>query len=253
MSPALSGVLVGSLPEGDPCLDLAFAHALVRRASAGELAEALRVYAPTTPMVAFGRRDTRLPGFADAVDVCRSAGFMPCIRATGGRPVAYTQSSVVVDLVRRDERATEDHEARFLYFGRKLADILLWLGVDARLGAVPGEYCPGAHSINARGTVKLVGTAQRVVRGAWLFSALMIVDGADQVRPLLEDIYRALDLPFDPASVGSIRDEVPDAEDFDVQRALLARFASHARVEAVSTNSTTLRLARDLVDSHRIP
>lgn len=252
MSPVRRAVLVGSLPGEDPRLELAFAHALVRRASAGELDETLRVYSPPTPMAVFGRRDTRLPGFASAVEGCRSAGFVPAIRATGGRPVVYTQDSVVVDLVRRDDRSTEDHEVRFLTIGQELADLLTGLGVDARVGAVPGEYCPGAHSVNARGVVKLVGTAQRVVRGAWLFSALIVVDGSERIRPVIEDVYRALGQPFDPSSVGSVRQEAPQLDGAAVERAVLERFAPRGSVEETPGDSRTLALARELMDQHRV-
>jgi len=34
------------------------------------------------------------------------------------------------------------------------------LGVDARVGEVSGEYCPGAHSVNARGATKLISGAE---------------------------------------------------------------------------------------------
>lgn len=246
-------ILLGPLPEEDPALELAFAHALVRRAGAGDIHEALRVYRPLTPMVVFGRRDARLPGFADAVKLCRSAGFASAIRATGGRPVAYTQEAVVVDHVRRDGRAMEDHEARFLGIGRDVVDLLVSLGVEARLGAVPGEYCPGAHSVNARDTVKLVGTAQRVVRDAWLFSSLIIVDGVDQLRPVLEGVYRALGLPFEPASVGSVRDEVGHVDALTVESALLDLFDDRLRPEPTLSDGKSLGLARQLLDQHRIP
>jgi octanoyl-[GcvH]:protein N-octanoyltransferase len=203
-------------------------------------------------MAVFGRRDTRLPGFAAAVEACRSAGFAPAVRATGGRPVAYGADAVVVDLVRRDERATEDHETRFLTLGQEIADLLAGFGVDARLGAVPGEYCPGAHSVNARGKVKLVGTAQRVVRGAWLFSALVVVDGADRLRSVLDDIYRALDLPLDPESVGSVRDEAPGIDRAAVERTVIERFAPRAAVQATQEDTRTLLLARELLDQHSV-
>ncbi|HET6985693.1 MAG TPA: lipoate--protein ligase, partial [Kribbella sp.] len=62
---------------GDSALELAVGHALVRRMSAGDVAEALRVYRPSAPVVAFGRRDTRLPGFGAAVRAARAAGFEP--------------------------------------------------------------------------------------------------------------------------------------------------------------------------------
>ena len=94
------------------------------------------------------------------------------------------------------------------------------LGIDARLGAVPGEYCPGAHSVNARGTAKLVGTAQRVVRNAWLFSALVVVDDREVIRSVLAEIYPNLGQPFDPDSVGTISDEAPGVSTGDVEGAI---------------------------------
>ena len=149
-------------------------------------------------------------------------------------------------------RASEDHEARFLAFGCELADLLISLGVDARLGAVPGEYCPGAHSVNARGTVKLVGTAQRVVRAAWLFSSLIIVDGADRLRPLLMAVYQALSLPFDPVSVGSVREEADAVDALTVERAVLDRFGHGSRPEATPHETGSLALAMELLDQHRV-
>jgi len=141
---------------------------------------ALRVYQPTRPAVVFGRRDTRLPGFAAAVEVAHEAGFETAVRAVGGRAVAYTQAAVVADLVGHEPAAIQHQDWRFSTYGDRLADALGTLGIDARVGAVPGEYCPGVHRINARGVSKLLGTAQRVIRDSWLFSVLAVV--GDQER-----------------------------------------------------------------------
>ena len=40
-----------------------------------------------------------------------------------------------------------------------IASALRGLGVDAHVGAVPGEYCPGDHSVNARGTDAMFSAA----------------------------------------------------------------------------------------------
>ena len=109
-------------------------------------------------MVVFGRRDTRLPGFPAAVEAARAAGFEPVVQATGGRAVAYTGAALVVDHVRHEPDTTGGQDVRFAEFGQRFVDLFRGLGVDARLGAVPGEYCPGSHSVNARGVEKLVGT-----------------------------------------------------------------------------------------------
>lgn len=186
---------------------MALTGALLRRAGRGEHTGRLRVYRPSRPMVAFGRRDTRLPGFPAAVRLCREAGFVPVVRPTGGRAVACTTAALVVDHVRWEPLAVNRMSARFSEYGALLADVLAEHGIDARVGEVPGEYCPGAHSVNARGEVKLIGTAQRIVRDAWLFSSVVVYDDADVLRPLLAGVYDALELPFDPASVGAVADE----------------------------------------------
>lgn len=192
-------------PEAE---ELAVAHALLRRAGEGEIDEALRIYVPTGPVVVFGRRDTRLPGFHAAVAAARAAGFDTAVRAVGGRAAAYTEKAVVVDHVRAEAQSPTGMDVRFEEFGRRFATLLGELGVDARVGPVPGEFCPGAHSVNARDRVKLVGTAQRVLPRAWLFSSLVVVGDRERVRTVLTAVYRHLDLPFAPDSVGSLNSEV---------------------------------------------
>ncbi len=236
---------------GGPALEPALAHALVRRASRGALGEVLRLHRPASPVVVFGRRDTRLPGFDAAVRAAELAGFAVAVRATGGRAVAYTPQAIVVDHVMPDPDAVAGLEDRFERFGALLAGAVAALGVDARVGAVPGEYCPGAHSVNARGTVKLVGTAQRAVKGAWLFSALVVVGDEARLRPVLDEMYRHLGLPFDPASVGSLSGERPELSVEDVQGALLTAYGV-GDLAPQPVDPATLALAADLVDQHRV-
>ncbi|MEV0286929.1 MULTISPECIES: lipoyl protein ligase domain-containing protein [unclassified Kribbella] len=233
----------------DAAVELAVGHALVRRVSAGEVTEALRVYRPASPVVVFGRRDTRLPGFAAAAQAARAAGFEPLVRAVGGRPVAYTTEALVVDHVKHEQLAPDGLETRFKEYGLLYADVLQALGIDARVGAVPGEYCPGAHSINARGVVKLVGTGQRVVRNGWLFSALVVVGDDERLRAVLTDVYRHLELPFDPVSVGSLSTEVPGLTVDMVQGQLLDAYGAPS---PVTLDDATLELAVSLAADHRV-
>ncbi|TWD81731.1 lipoate-protein ligase A [Kribbella amoyensis] len=241
----------GGSGGGGEALELAVAHALVRRVAAGEVGEALRIYRPSAPVVVFGRRDTRLPGFGAAVEAARSAGFESLVRAVGGRPVAYTPDALVIDHVNYEQLAPDGMETRFKEFGTLYADVLRDVGIDARVGAVPGEYCPGAHSVNARGVVKLVGTGQRIVRNGWLFSALVVVGGDEVLRPLLTEVYRHLDLPFDAASVGSVSTEVPGLTAEAVERRVLAAYAAQSDLEPADLDTATLELASSLAADHR--
>ena len=186
------------------------------------------------------------------MDAARSAGFQPLVRAVGGRPVAYTASALVVDHVKHEVLAPEGLESRFRHFGEMYAGVLGELGVEARVGAVPGEYCPGAHSVNARGVAKLVGTGQRIVRNGWLFSALIVVGDEQQLRPLLTDVYRHLELPFEATSVGSVSAEVPGVDAETVERRILDAYAATNTLEPTMLDPATMELATSLVADHRV-
>ncbi|MDR7252910.1 lipoate-protein ligase A [Nocardioides sp. BE266] len=235
----------------DEAFELSIAHALLRRAGAGELDEALRVYRPAGPAVVFGRRDTRLPGYPAAVAAAHEAGFGTAVRAVGGRAVAYTREAVVVDHVRAEAQSPASMDRRFEDFGRRFAALFGDLGIDARVGPVPGEYCPGAHSVNARDEVKLVGTAQRVLPRAWLFSSLVNVGDRDRVSAVLADVYGALDLPFDPASVGTLQSEAGTGAD-EVLAAVLRAWDADPQ-QAVEVDRDTLDRAALLEPDHRTP
>ena len=83
------------------------------------------------------------------------------------------------------------------------------LGVDARVGEVPGEYCPGAFSVNARGRTKLAGVGQRLISGAAHLGGVVVVRDSAGVRDVLIPVYEALGLEWDPETTGSVEDEVP--------------------------------------------
>ena len=93
--------------------------------------------------------------------------------------------------------------------GERLAGALRTLGVDSRVGRVPDEFCPGDFTVNARGAVKLVGTAQRVVRHASLLAASVVVRDADSIRAVLRDVYRGARALLGPADRRRRGDEVP--------------------------------------------
>ena len=83
--------------------DLAFGLELLARAKSGDIGPTLRLYRPA-PTVAFGQRDTRLPGFDAAAKACRANGFEPLVRRAGGRAAAYHEGTLVVDRSGRHRR-----------------------------------------------------------------------------------------------------------------------------------------------------
>ncbi len=182
----------------------------------------LRVHRPR-PTAAFSRRDTLTPGYAEAAAAAAAHGFAPVVRPAGGRLAAYHRDALVLDLVAPHPDPRAGLRARFAAAGAALVDGLRGLGVDARLGPVPGEYCPGDYSVNAGGRTKLVGTAQRITRHGYLFSAVVLVSDPEPVRAVLAATYPALGLEWDPATVGCVADGAPGVTVADVADALVPR------------------------------
>jgi lipoate-protein ligase A len=244
--------LVEGRAGDDPALDLALAPALLARVAAGVRPGLVRVYRPW-PTVAFGRRDSFLPGFGQATAAAERHGFAPVIRSAGGRAAAYHEDCLVIEEIIAAADATSGIQDRFAAEAESQARALRGLGVDARVGTVPGEYCPGEFSVNARGQRKLIGAAQRIIRGAWLFSSVVVVDGSAQLRAVLEDIYAALALDWNPASVGAIVDERVGAVTVSaIQDALLSAVAARYRLVPARLSADDLTAGRGLLDRHRV-
>ncbi len=239
-------------PAGaEPALELALTQALLAAVAAGRRGPLLWCYRPP-PTVAFGRRDSFLAGFKRAAVAAQRRGYAPVIRGAGGRAAAYDDGCLVVDEIMPSRRSMSGIRERFAAEAERQAQALRSLGVDARVGEVPGEYCPGEFSVNARGRTKLIGSAQRTVRGAWLFSTVVVVRPAAGLRAVLEDVYAALGLDWDPATTGSVADEVPDVSIEDVQRALLGPYAPRYRLIPGSFGVPELAGARELLNRHLV-
>jgi lipoate-protein ligase A len=181
--------------------------------------------------VAFGRRDTREEGYERAREAAASHGFPTVERSVGGRVVAYTDSTLAFAhaVPVGDERAGLD--ARYEGATNAVLRALRDLGVTAWRGEPEASFCPGAHSVQRDG--KLVGVAQRVRQGAALVSGIVVVDDADEIAAVLAPVYDALDLPFDPDSVGSVARAGGPSDPDEVARALEAVFVGDREVEVI--------------------
>jgi octanoyl-[GcvH]:protein N-octanoyltransferase len=236
----------------DPALDVAVGHALLERVARRRLGATLRVYRPG-PTVAFGRLDTLRVGFGAAVAAARAHGFEPVLRQPGGHAAAYDAGSLCLDVVRPEAEAIPALQARFEEAGALLAGALRGLGVDARVGEVPGEYCPGQWTVSARGRVKLAGTAQRLVRGGSLLGAVVVVRGGARVRAVLEAVNARIGIEWDPATAGAAEDEVPGLGVDAVERAVLDAYAAREPLEDGALDTATVARARALAaERHRL-
>lgn len=163
----------------------------------------LRVWRPHR-QVAFGRRDTRADGYALARTVATEHGFTPTERAVGGRAVAYTGTTVA--FVRATPIADTDARSgiddRYDTATEQLEDALATLGVTPAVGEPAGSFCPGTHSLSVTG--KLAGLAQRVRRDVAVLGGIVLVRDHERIAAVLEPIYAALGVAFDPDTVGSL-------------------------------------------------
>jgi len=232
--------------------DIAIGPAWLRRVAAGESAPALRIYRPR-PTVAFSGRDCLEPGIPAAIRVARQHDFVPVRRGPGGRATAYHRGAVGLDHIGSVPHQFDGIRERFQGLGQLLADMLRSLGVDAQVGPVPGEYCPGEFSVNDGRGHKLVGTAQRLVRGGWLFSSMIIVTGARQVSDVLDPIYRALGLQFDPATVGAVEDAIPGITVDQVEAAVVQAYDALGELVLTEVPLAVERLADDSRAKHLVP
>lgn len=237
--------------SGGPIADTAVSRALLEAVASGEQPESLRVWVPDDAL-AFSIADRTRPGFARAVDAARGLGFEPFLRLTGGHAAVYTRQTLAFAWSIPAPAFREGIHERFEAFAALAAAALYRLGVDARVGEVAGEYCPGDHSINARGRTKLVGVGQRVIRGAAHLGGVIVVDDGARLRQVLEPVYRELGLDFDPETVGTVADEAPGITCAAVRETLLAEIAERRPLESGSLEPSLLAHARRFESRHRI-
>jgi lipoate-protein ligase A len=232
--------------------DTAVSRAILREVAAGARPETLRLYRPDD-VVAFSTTDLRCPGFSAAVRAARSAGFDAALRLAGGSAALFHTQTLAFAWCTPETDGRTGIRARFARTAEWIAAALRKLGVDARVGEVPGAYCPGDFSVNARGERKLMGVGQRIVRGAVHTGGVLVVGASERVRSVLTPVYAALDYDYDPASTGAVEDEIGSVALDDVRAALLAELAGQRELRAGSLGAATLEQAARYEPSHRIP
>jgi octanoyl-[GcvH]:protein N-octanoyltransferase len=246
--PALT-LLEDSFPD-DPAFDVAVSRAVMFRVAGGELPETLRIARPAA-VVAFAKRDALAEGYEQAVRAAQREGFGAVLRLAGGRAAVFHEGTLEVAHAAPAVDSRAGIHDRFEAEATLVCRALARLGVDARMGEVPGEYCPGRWSVNAGGRRKLAGIGQRVVAGGSHTGTVLVVEGAERVRRVLEPVYSALGLSWDPATVGAVEDEAPGAGWEEARDALVAEYGALYELASGSLDEDTLGLAGELAGEHR--
>ena len=107
--------------------------------------------------MAFGKRDVVGQGYAEAVAAARAGGFEAIERLAGGRAAVFHEDTISFAHSIPDEDPRSRVSERFDMTSGLMVRAFASLGIDARVGEVPGEYCPGADSVNARGRAQADG------------------------------------------------------------------------------------------------
>ena len=107
--------------------------------------------------------------------------------------------------------------------------------------------------MSAAGRIKLVGSAQRAVRGGALLSAFILVGGGDRLRGVLFDVYRALEIAWRPSTAGALDDVAPGVTIEAVEAAVLAPRGEDRALTDDTVDPATLELAEALEERHRWP
>jgi len=240
-------VLTAALP-GDPALDTALSRALLERVAAGLAPPTFRLARPGA-MVSFGRLDALVPGFGAAVRAAGEHGYAAIHRVGGGRAALFSPDTLLFGLAAPSAEARAQTTERFAAMAALLQGALARLGIDAAVGELPGEYCPGAWSLHAGG-VKLVGIAQRVIRGAAWTEGVLVVSDSAAVREVLVPVYAALGLDWDPRTAGALEDLAPGVTWEDAAAALRAELAAREALVDADLDAETLAAARALRPRH---
>jgi octanoyl-[GcvH]:protein N-octanoyltransferase len=232
-----------------PALGVAVSRATLMRVAAGELPPTIRLH-PTSRILAFSRQDRAAAGFRAAARAAEARGFAPVVRLAGGRAAVFHEATLACSWAVPDRRPAGRTTERFRELAELLGRALARLGVDARVGEIPREYCPGEWSVNAGGRTKLVGIGQRLIAGGAHRGAVIVVGGAEWIREALVPVYEALGLDWDPATAGSIEDEIGEVTLDRVADAILAELGSRYELVEADVDGGTLALAGELEHEH---
>lgn len=236
--------------SGHPALDTAISRVLLERVDRGELPATLRLSRPAA-IVAFSSRDARTRGFDAAVAATEAAGFAPVLRLAGGRPAVFTPSTIAFSWSVPTAEPSRAITERFTVLSDRLAAAFRSLGVDARVGEVTGEYCPGEYSVNAGGRQKVAGVGQRLLRRAAHTGGVVVVDGAADINRVLVPVYAAMGLTFDPAVTGALADHAEVGFE-QARQAIVTAFGARFEVEPWTLDEHTLALARRAASEHLV-
>lgn len=232
----------------NPAIAYGYQRAVFEEIAAGVRPPAISI-TPSTRHVGVTRRDTFRPGFEEAVRAAREEDYPVLVRASGGGATAAGPGTFGFSVTRPTgpDEARRGIRDRYDEAAALVLEAFSRLGVRAEAGEVRDEFCPGDHSIRVGGRedgMKIVGIAQRVTRRATSVGGIVLVHGEGELARVLQRVYAAMNLPFRPESVGSLRRAGGEAGVDDVIEVLAAVAERRYGALRAPVDERTLELAQ---------
>jgi lipoate-protein ligase A len=184
------------------------------------------------------------------VRAARANGFAPLERLAGGRAAVFHEETLAFAWAVPEPEPRAGIRERFETMAGVMVEAFAHLGIDARIGELPGEYCPGEWSVNMAGRVKVMGLGQRLVRGAAHVGGVVVVDDGESIRDVLIPVYRALELDWDPRTCGALADRSPGLDKRKVMAAIIEAMSKRFELASWELPPSVLAEARDLIPDH---
>lgn len=240
------------MPDGfeSPAAGYGYAATVFEQVASGERPAVFSI-SPSTLHVGVTRRDTHRPGFDEAVRAANREGYPVLVRGAGGGAIAGGPGTFGFSIIRPPEEG-EDLRLGIRKRYDEAASIALAafarLGVEAEMGEVSEEFCPGDQSVRVGGFengMKLSGIAGRVTRRAASVGGIVLVSGEKELARILGLVYGAMDLPFRPASVGSLQRAGSAATLEEAMEAFATEAEERYGAKRVALDERTLEEARE--------
>jgi lipoate-protein ligase A len=241
-------LVTDAYPE-HPALDVAVSHSTLAGVARGDIDGVFRIHVPGR-ILAFGRADRVQPGYPAAVRAARANGFAAVERLAGGRAAVFHEETLAFAWAVPEPEPRAGIGERFETMAGVMVEAFAHLGIDARIGELPGEYCPGEWSVNVAGRVKVMGLGQRLVRGAAHVGGVVVVDDGESIRDVLIPVYRALELDWDPRTCGALADRSPGLDKGKVMAAIIEAMSRRFELDSWELPPSVIDEARDLIGDH---
>ncbi|MGH2833879.1 MAG: lipoyl protein ligase domain-containing protein [Solirubrobacteraceae bacterium] len=239
--------------EPDPLLDVGVAHALLERA-AQTGAGSLMLWHPLRPALSLGRLDIRDRRSPQLTALARDAGATVVRRLAGGRAATLDAGCLCLGWAQPHARL-EQSSARYQLLADTIIGALGDLGIYGSVGEAPGEWCPGAWSVQGPHG-KLAGLAQRQIAGAAWCEALIVIERPPMLALLSRRVHELLNIPWRETAHGELAALLPGQPDLHARlsdalvRALHRQWpALERRTLPVTVGDRALRLSAN----HRWP